>query len=68
MEKAYRKSRYDKGEAAYINCPMTEDQFNTWYNEVVTAKAVQVKDFEFKVLELEQNRIQRVQVSIHYPS
>jgi CBS domain containing-hemolysin-like protein len=25
-------------------------------------------DFEFKVLELEQNRIQRVQVSIHYPS
>ena len=51
MDICYKKSRYDKGEAAYINCPMTEDQFNNWYNEVINAKAVQVKDFEFKVFE-----------------
>lgn len=51
MDIAYKKSRYDKGEAAYINCPMTEDQFNNWYNEVIKAKAVEIKDFEFKVFE-----------------
>lgn len=51
MDICYKKSRYDKGEAAYINCPMTEEEFNNWYNEVVNAKAVQVKDFEFKVFE-----------------
>lgn len=51
MDICYKKSRYDKGEAAYINCPMNEDQFNAWYNEVVTADAVQVKDFEFIVFE-----------------
>lgn len=28
MDKVYLKSRYDKGEAAYLNCPMTEDEFN----------------------------------------
>ncbi len=51
MDIAYKKSRYDKGEADYINCPMTETEFNNWYNEVVNAKAVEVKDFEFKVFE-----------------
>ena len=28
MDKVYLKSRYDKGEAAYLNCPMTEEEFN----------------------------------------
>ncbi len=51
MDIAYKKSRYDKGDADYINCPMTQDEFNNWYNEVVRAKAVQVKDFELKVFE-----------------
>ena len=51
MDKAYRKSRYDKGDADYINCPMTEDQFNNWYDELVKAKAVEVKEFELKVFE-----------------
>ena len=27
MDKIYLKSRYDKGEAAYLNCPMTEEEF-----------------------------------------
>jgi methylenetetrahydrofolate--tRNA-(uracil-5-)-methyltransferase len=51
MTKAYRKSRYDKGEADYINCPMNEEQFNQWYDELIKAEAVQVKDFELKVFE-----------------
>jgi methylenetetrahydrofolate--tRNA-(uracil-5-)-methyltransferase len=51
MDIAYMKSRYDKGEADYINCPMTEDQFNHWYDELINAKAVEIKDFELKVFE-----------------
>lgn len=51
MDIAYKKSRYDKGEAAYINCPMTEEQFNLWYDELIKAKAVEIKDFELKVFE-----------------
>ncbi|MDE4961431.1 FAD-dependent oxidoreductase, partial [Francisella tularensis subsp. holarctica] len=31
MNKVYLKSRYDKGEAAYLNCPMTEEEFNRFY-------------------------------------
>jgi methylenetetrahydrofolate--tRNA-(uracil-5-)-methyltransferase len=51
LSKAYKKSRYDKGEAAYINCPMTEEQFNHWYDELVAAKTVELRDFELKVFE-----------------
>ena len=51
MDICYKKSRYDKGEAAYINCPMTEEQFNHWYDELISAEGVEVKDFEFKVFE-----------------
>jgi methylenetetrahydrofolate--tRNA-(uracil-5-)-methyltransferase len=51
MSKAYKKSRYDKGEADYINCPMSEVQFNLWYDELVHADTVQLKDFELKVFE-----------------
>ena len=51
MDVVYKKSRYDKGEAAYLNCPMTEEQFNNWYDELIKAKAVEVKDFELKVFE-----------------
>lgn len=51
MDIAYRKSRYDKGDADYINCPMTAPQYNAWYNELIRAKDVKVKDFELKVFE-----------------
>lgn len=51
MEKAYLKSRYDKGEAAYINCPMTKEEFFTFYHAVLSADRVQPKDFEMKVFE-----------------
>ncbi|WP_035186834.1 FADH(2)-oxidizing methylenetetrahydrofolate--tRNA-(uracil(54)-C(5))-methyltransferase TrmFO [Alteribacter aurantiacus] len=46
MEKVYLKSRYDKGEAAYLNCPMTEEEFDRFYDALINAETVPVKDFE----------------------
>lgn len=46
MEKVFFASRYDKGEAAYINCPMTEEQFDAFYEALTTAETAEVKDFE----------------------
>jgi methylenetetrahydrofolate--tRNA-(uracil-5-)-methyltransferase len=49
MEKVYLKSRYDKGEAAYLNCPMTEEEFNRFYDALVAAETVPLKEFEKEV-------------------
>jgi methylenetetrahydrofolate--tRNA-(uracil-5-)-methyltransferase len=49
--KAYLKSRYDKGEASYYNCPMNEEEFYAFYHELVNAERVIPKDFELKVFE-----------------
>ncbi len=49
--KVYLKSRYDKGEASYLNCPMTKEQFDNFYHELINAEAVIPKDFELKVFE-----------------
>ncbi|CAM3890173.1 FADH(2)-oxidizing methylenetetrahydrofolate--tRNA-(uracil(54)-C(5))-methyltransferase TrmFO [Cohnella lubricantis] len=46
MDKVFYASRYDKGEAAYINCPMTEEQFEAFYEALTTAETAEVKDFE----------------------
>ncbi len=46
LEKAYLKSRYDKGEAAYLNCPMTEEEFNTFYDALMEAEVAPVNEFE----------------------
>lgn len=46
MTKAYRASRYGKGEAAYINCPMTEEQYRAFWQELVNAEKAPTKDFE----------------------
>ena len=35
MDKVYLKSRYDKGEAAYLNCPMDEEEFARFHNALV---------------------------------
>lgn len=48
---AYLKSRYDKGEASYYNCPMTEDEFNNFYDELINADCVKPHDGEMKVFE-----------------
>jgi methylenetetrahydrofolate--tRNA-(uracil-5-)-methyltransferase len=49
MEKVYVKSRYDKGEAAYINCPMTEEEFNRFYEALISAETVPLKEFEKEI-------------------
>ncbi len=46
MEVAYKASRYDKGEAAYINCPMSEENYLELVQDLVTAEKVPFKDFE----------------------
>lgn len=50
-EIAYLKSRYDKGEASYYNCPMTEKEFKNFYNELINAEKVIPHEFEMKVFE-----------------
>ena len=49
MEKVYLKSRYDKGEAAYLNCPMTKEEFFNFYNELINAEAAPLKEFEKEI-------------------
>ncbi|MBN2267913.1 MAG: methylenetetrahydrofolate--tRNA-(uracil(54)-C(5))-methyltransferase (FADH(2)-oxidizing) TrmFO [Acholeplasmataceae bacterium] len=51
MNICYLKSRYDKGEAAYINCPMDEETYNIFYNAIIQSKKVEIKDFEHNVFE-----------------
>lgn len=45
-EKVYLKSRYDKGEAAYLNCPMTEEEFMRFYEALIEAEVAPQKEFE----------------------
>jgi methylenetetrahydrofolate--tRNA-(uracil-5-)-methyltransferase len=49
MDKVYLKSRYDKGEAAYLNCPMSEEEFDLFYNALITAETAPIKAFEKEV-------------------
>lgn len=52
FDKAYFKSRYDKGEASYINCAMSEEEYDRFYDALVQAECVQLHDFEdLKVFE-----------------
>ncbi|XXM73509.1 FADH(2)-oxidizing methylenetetrahydrofolate--tRNA-(uracil(54)-C(5))-methyltransferase TrmFO [Lysinibacillus sphaericus] len=49
MDKVYLKSRYDKGEAAYLNCPMDEKEFNAFYEALISAETVPLKEFEKEI-------------------
>lgn len=46
MDKVYLKSRYDKGEAAYLNCPMNEEEFYAFRDALVNAEVAPLKEFE----------------------
>lgn len=46
MTKAYRQSRYGKGEGEYINCPMNKEEYYAFYNALITAERVPLKTFE----------------------
>ncbi len=43
---AFYASRYDKGEASYINCPMNKEQYEKFYNILINAPRIEMKDFE----------------------
>ena len=49
MSAAYRASRYGKGEASYINCPMDEAQYDAFYAALITAETAQAHDFEKEI-------------------
>ena len=51
FNKAYYKSRWDKGTADYINCPFTKEEYLAWYKEVINAETHESHDFEINVFE-----------------
>ena len=46
MDIAFFASRYDKGDADYINCPMTEEQYNAFWEALVNAEEASLKEFD----------------------
>ena len=50
MEKAWFGSRYDKGTADYVNCPMTEEEYDAFWKELTTAQEAEVHGFEDKMV------------------
>ena len=51
MNKCFLASRYNKGEAAYINCPMNKEEFEKFYDFLIHAEKTESHDFEMKVFE-----------------
>ena len=46
LSKAFWASRYDKGEADYLNCPMTREEYDLFYQALVQAETAEVQGFE----------------------
>ena len=46
MSRIFAASRYDKGEGDYLNCPMSEDEYNAFYDALVSAETAEVHDFD----------------------
>lgn len=49
LAKVFQASRYDKGEAAYLNCPMNKDEYDRFYEELIQAKRVPLREFEREI-------------------
>ena len=49
MDKVFRASRYDKG-SDYLNCPMSEDEYNAFYDALMGAELAELHDFEKKLV------------------
>lgn len=50
MNIAFKASRYGKGEDDYINCPFDMEQYNIFYNEIINAQRVALKEFEKEII------------------
>ncbi|KUO66075.1 MAG: tRNA (uracil-5-)-methyltransferase [Gracilibacter sp. BRH_c7a] len=46
MNKAFWASRYDKGDADYLNCSMTKEEYDRFYHELINAEVAEIKGFE----------------------
>jgi methylenetetrahydrofolate--tRNA-(uracil-5-)-methyltransferase len=46
MSKVYLAARYDKGSADYINCPMSREEYDRFYDALLAAHSVEQKDWE----------------------
>ena len=46
MSKVYLAARYDKGTADYINCPMSQEEYDRFYDALITAESVEAQDWE----------------------
>lgn len=46
MTKAFWLNRYNKGEASYINCPMNKQEYENFYNILINAPKIELKEFE----------------------
>lgn len=46
MEKAWMGSRYDRGTADYVNCPMSEEEYGAFWQALTTAREAEVRGFE----------------------
>ena len=51
MDVAFFASRYDKGTPDYINCPMTREQYEVFYNALVSAECAELHEFDNNVFE-----------------
>ena len=51
LDSAFVASRYGKGEADYLNCPMNKQQYLAFYDNLVSAETVQLQEFENNVFE-----------------
>ena len=50
MAKVFRASRYGRGTDDYLNCPMTEDEYNAFYDALISAELAELHDFEKKLV------------------
>ena len=50
MDKVFRASRYGRGTDDYLNCPMTEEEYNAFYDALVGAELAELHDFEKKLV------------------
>lgn len=54
MSVAFMASRYGKGDDDYINCPMNKEEYEIFYNELINAQAIELKEIDkqdFRVYE-----------------
>ncbi len=49
MDKVFVASRYNKGEAAYLNCAMNEEEFERFYEALIEAESAPLKEFEKEI-------------------